>query len=136
MTAIDDVNASSVVVHVDAGIAFRMETTKYTHILKHLMININSPFFFLFHWHYSPLWTMACRTRSFTQYFTAFEDGTDRGFRNVGKLQSDAGEIPKRTNTRSFHFFLSPTLSIIVKSIQIFPLFDFRNNKFFTVWGC
>jgi len=26
----------------------------------------------------------------------AFEDGTDRGFRNVGKPQSDAGEIPKR----------------------------------------
>jgi hypothetical protein len=35
----------------------------------------------------------------YLQYFTAFEDGTDRGFRNVGKLQSDAGEIPKRTNT-------------------------------------
>jgi hypothetical protein len=34
-----------------------------------------------------------------TQYFTAFEDGTDRWFRNVGKLQSDAGETPKRTNT-------------------------------------
>jgi hypothetical protein len=31
---------------------------------------------------------------------------------------------------------LSPTLSIIVKSIQLFPLFDFRNSKFFTVWGC
>jgi hypothetical protein len=31
---------------------------------------------------------------------------------------------------------LSPTLSIIVKSIQLFPLFDFRNNKLFTVWGC
>jgi hypothetical protein len=29
----------------------------------------------------------------------AFEDGTDRGFRNVGKSQSDAGEIPKRTHT-------------------------------------
>ena len=29
----------------------------------------------------------------------AFEDGTDRGFRNVGKPQSDAGEIPKRTYT-------------------------------------
>ena len=28
-----------------------------------------------------------------------FEDGTDRGFRNVGKPQSDAGEIPKRTYT-------------------------------------
>ena len=29
----------------------------------------------------------------------AFEDGTDTGFRNVGQLQSDAGEIPKRTYT-------------------------------------
>ena len=29
----------------------------------------------------------------------AFEDGTDRGFRNVGKPQYDAGEIPKRTYT-------------------------------------
>ena len=29
----------------------------------------------------------------------ALEDGTDRGFRNVGKLQSDAGEIPKRIHT-------------------------------------
>ena len=27
------------------------------------------------------------------------EDGTDRGFRNVGKQQSDAGEIPKRIHT-------------------------------------
>jgi hypothetical protein len=32
----------------------------------------------------------------------AFEDGTDRGFRNVGKSQSDAGEIPKRTHTSPF----------------------------------
>jgi hypothetical protein len=29
----------------------------------------------------------------------AFEDGPDREFRNVGKTQSDAGEIPKRTYT-------------------------------------
>ena len=29
----------------------------------------------------------------------AFEDGTDTGFRNVGQLQFDAGEIPKRTYT-------------------------------------
>jgi hypothetical protein len=35
-----------------------------------------------------------------------------------------------------FFSYLSPALSIIVKSIQLFPLFDFRNNKFFTVWGC
>jgi len=29
----------------------------------------------------------------------AFEDGTDTGFRNVGKLQFDAGELPKRKYT-------------------------------------
>ena len=29
----------------------------------------------------------------------ALEDGNDRGFRNVGKPQSDAGEIPKRIHT-------------------------------------
>jgi hypothetical protein len=30
----------------------------------------------------------------------AFEDGPDRGFRNVGTTHSDAGEIPKRKYTR------------------------------------
>jgi hypothetical protein len=30
---------------------------------------------------------------------------TDRGFRNVGKSQSDAGEIPKRTHTRYKIFY-------------------------------
>ena len=30
----------------------------------------------------------------------ALEDGTDRGFRNVGKPQSDVGEIPKRIHTK------------------------------------
>jgi hypothetical protein len=34
--------------------------------------------------------------RSEKHQFKMFEDGTDRGFRNVGKSQSDAGEIPKR----------------------------------------
>ena len=29
----------------------------------------------------------------------AFEDGTDIGFRNVGQIQFDAGEIPKRKYT-------------------------------------
>jgi hypothetical protein len=36
----------------------------------------------------------------------------------------------------SIFSYLSPTLSIIVKAIQLFPLLDFRNNKFYTVWGC
>jgi hypothetical protein len=30
----------------------------------------------------------------------------------------------------SIFSYLSPTLSIIIKSIQLFPFFDFRNNKF------
>ena len=28
--------------------------------------------------------------------YAAFEDGTDTGFRNVGQLLFDAGEIPKK----------------------------------------
>ena len=36
----------------------------------------------------------------------ALEDGTDRGFRNVGIQQSEAGETPKRIhNTLSFSLF-------------------------------
>jgi len=30
----------------------------------------------------------------------AYEDGTDRGFRNVGYSKSDAGELPKRKHIR------------------------------------
>jgi hypothetical protein len=32
--------------------------------------------------------------------YPAYEDGTDRVFRNVGIQQSDAREIPKRIHTR------------------------------------
>ena len=32
--------------------------------------------------------------------YPAYEDGTDRVFRNVGIQQSDAGEIPKRIHTK------------------------------------
>jgi hypothetical protein len=34
----------------------------------------------------------------------AFEDGNDRGFRNVSKSQSDAREISKRTHTNFIEF--------------------------------
>jgi len=37
---------------------------------------------------------------SVSSIFKAFEDGTDTGFRNVGQLQFDVGEIPKRTYTK------------------------------------
>jgi hypothetical protein len=33
-------------------------------------------------------------------------------------------------------YILSPFPSIIIKSIQLIPLLNFCNNKFFTVWGC
>ena len=47
-----------------------------------------------------------------TPLHPALEDGTDRGFRNVGKPQSDAEEIPKRIHTRSLHD-LTPDRKII-----------------------
>ena len=36
----------------------------------------------------------------------AFEDGTDTGFRNVGQLYLDAGEIPRRKYTINYFNFL------------------------------
>ena len=42
----------------------------------------------------------ACHSVTLQQHFTpAFEDGTDRVFRNVGIYKSDAGESPKRKRT-------------------------------------
>ena len=35
----------------------------------------------------------------FSSVHPAFEDGTDTGFRNVGQLQFDAGEIPRKKYT-------------------------------------
>ena len=37
--------------------------------------------------------------------YPAYEDGTDRVFWNVGIQQSDAGEIPKRIDTRCLRYF-------------------------------
>ena len=42
----------------------------------------------------------------------ALEDGTDRGFRNVGKPQSDAGEIPKRIHTKKWRLLTGSTISL------------------------
>ena len=44
----------------------------------------------------------------------AFEDGTDRVFRNVGIYKSDAGESPKRKQTTfSIYVFLSRTVKVL-----------------------
>ena len=40
--------------------------------------------------------------------YPAYEDGTDRVFRNVGIQQSDAGEIPKRIHTKNINHFPEP----------------------------
>ena len=40
-----------------------------------------------------------CTGVQYSTLHPAFEDGTDTGFRNVGQLQFDAGEIPRRKYT-------------------------------------
>jgi hypothetical protein len=44
-------------------------------------------------------WLFYLRGGAHLTLHPAFEDGTDRGFRNVGKSHSDSGEIPKRIYT-------------------------------------
>jgi hypothetical protein len=53
----------------------------------------------------------------------ALEDGTDRGFRNVGKSQSDAGEILKRIHTifkTRRKFEIKNTYNLLVKHIYVY----------------
>jgi hypothetical protein len=49
--------------------------------------------------------TLSCITTltilkpSYSSHLPAYEDGTDRAFRNVGIQNSDAGELPRRKHT-------------------------------------
>jgi hypothetical protein len=44
---------------------FNLHSWSYPHPVLSRMPKIQSFFFFFFHWHYSPLWALACRTISF-----------------------------------------------------------------------
>jgi hypothetical protein len=46
---------------------------------------------------------------SHSSYLPAYEDGTDRVFRNVGIQNSDAGELPRRKHT-TFSITLLPQM--------------------------
>jgi len=43
----------------------------------------------------------------FILHLSAYEDGTDRVFRNVGIKYSDAGELPRREHTTIIEIFLA-----------------------------
>jgi len=48
--------------------------------------------------------------------YPAYEDGTDRVFRNVGIQQSDAGEIPKKNTYKILLLFSTALYFMIVLS--------------------
>jgi len=54
----------------------------------------------------------------------AYEDGTDRVFRNVGIYNSDAGELPKRK-----HNISRTRRKFELKNIYIFSLIYSENEK-------
>ena len=93
-------------------------------------------FFFFFRWRYSPLWALACRTiplhfsLSFTNSLHLLTPSTWRSLSTfyltlytVLQELEDSLQLPK--------YIPSPFQSIIIKSIQLIPLLNFRNNKFF-----
>jgi len=47
----------------------------------------------------------------FILHLSAYEDGTDRMFRNVGIYNSDAGELPRRKHTNSIFIFSSTLIT-------------------------
>jgi len=96
--------------------------------------------FFFFRWRYSPLWALACRTiplhffLSFTNSLHLLTPSTWRSLSTssltlYALLQEleDSLQLPK--------YIPSPFPSIIIKSIQLIPLLNFRNNKFFYCVG-
>ena len=68
-------------------------------------------FFFFFHWHYSPLWVLACRTMSFNFYLSA-----------TNSLLLLIPRTWRSLSTSSFHLFLGlPLLLIASRSwVKIF----------------
>jgi hypothetical protein len=74
-------------------------------------------------------------------FLNAQEDGTDIEFRNVGFYTSDAGEIPKRTQTtfwtrrKSKNYHLSPLFSYRLTSNLAVLKFSWFNKQW-AVWHC
>ena len=68
----------------------------------------------------------------------ALEDGTNRGFRNVGKPQSDAGEIPKRIHTRfkTRRKFEIRIVKILRPKALISLNLSLRTAQMSAVWKC
>jgi len=60
----------------------------------------------------------------------AFEDGTDTGFRNVGQLQFDAGEIPRRKYTIFEMYLKIMYICIILRLIHVFSKRHFSLYSF------
>ena len=69
---------------------------------------------------------------SFSSIFKAFEDGTDRVFRNVGIQQSDAGEIPKRIHTFRFKTWRKFEIKNQYNSSRIYQISSLSTDR--TIW--
>ena len=89
-----------------------------------------------FHWRYSPLWALACRkiplhfSLSITNSLRLLTPSTWRSLSTfyltlytVLQELENSLQLPK--------YISSPFPSIIIKSIQLIPLLNFRNSKFF-----
>jgi hypothetical protein len=67
---------------------------------------------------------------------SALEDGTDRGFRNVGSTQTDAGEIPKRRYTTGVEHVCGPRgrRNVMILSLRTFEASEFVSAGSFYVY--
>jgi len=67
-----------------------------------------TPFFFFFHWHYSPLWALACRTMSFHFFLSA-----------TNSLHLLTHSTWRSLSTSSFHLFLGLPLLLVPSSSYV-----------------
>ena len=80
-------------------------------------------FFFFFHWHYSPLWALACRTMSFNFFLSAtnsFHLLTPSTWRSL--------------STSSFHLFLGLPLLLVPSSSRVKIFFGTLSSSIHSRW--
>ena len=80
-------------------------------------------FFFFFHWHYSPLWALACRTMSFHFFLSA-----------TNSLHLLTPSTWRSLSTSSFHLFLGLTFLLVPSSSRVKIFLGILSSSILSRW--
>ena len=90
---------------------------------KHLLLYVISFFLFFFHWHYSPLWALACPTTSFHFFLSA-----------TNSLHLLTPSTWRSPSTSSSHLFLGLPLLLVPSSSWVKIFLDNVSSSSLSRW--